>query len=87
MTEGVNNTMWGPLLEKAYAKFIGSYENIAAGGTTSEAIRALAGLPGFMYNTTNVTGLFDMIAQALSNGDIVTCSTPTKNKFLDVVLN
>jgi len=31
MAEGVNNTMWGPILEKAYAKFIGSYERIASG--------------------------------------------------------
>lgn len=52
MAEGVNNTMWGPLLEKAYAKFVGSYLSLATGGVSSESMRALTGFPGFMYNTS-----------------------------------
>ena len=49
MGEGVNNVMWGPMLEKAFAKFMGSYEKISTGGVASEAIRAIANLPGFLY--------------------------------------
>jgi hypothetical protein len=42
MADAINNTFWGPLLEKAYAKFTGSYEHIALGGIASEAMRAVA---------------------------------------------
>ena len=64
MGEGVQNVMWGPLLEKAFAKFMGSYEKISTGGVSSEAMRAIAGLPGFLYKTKNIDA-FDMIEQAL----------------------
>ena len=39
---GIENTMWGPLFEKAFAKFMGSYEKIATGGLATEAMRAIA---------------------------------------------
>lgn len=35
MAEGMNGTMWGPILEKSYAKFLGSYQRIATGGVSS----------------------------------------------------
>lgn len=51
MAEGVNNTMWGPLLEKAYSKLVGNYLTIASGGVSIETVRAFVGFPGFMYNS------------------------------------
>jgi hypothetical protein len=54
MAEGVNNVMWGPLLEKGYARFIGTYERIAIGGVASEAIRAMTNFPGFLYKSESV---------------------------------
>lgn len=61
MAEGTNNSMWGPILEKSYAKFIGSYEKIATGGVSSEVIHALTNMPGFVYKTANVTNLWSRI--------------------------
>jgi len=51
MAEGVNNTMWGPLLEKAYSELVGNYLTIAVGGVSIEPVRAFLGFPGFMYNS------------------------------------
>lgn len=51
MATGTNGYMWGPLIEKAYAKFAGSYDAISNGGSASEFIRTFIGLPGFTYVT------------------------------------
>lgn len=42
------------LLEKAYAKVYGCYDEIE-GGTTSEALYALTGAPVEVLNTTKLT--------------------------------
>lgn len=62
MAEGVDNIMWGPILEKAYAKFVGSYEKISTGGVASEAIRAMTNMPGFVYNTDKTNEVFTQIS-------------------------
>jgi hypothetical protein len=81
MAEGVNNTMWGPLLEKAYSELVGNYLSIASGGVSIETVRAFVGFPGFMYNsnaTDNATeNVWEIIRDALRQKDIVTASTPT----------
>lgn len=89
MAEGVNNVMWGPLLEKGYARFIGTYERIAIGGVASEAIRAMTNFPGFLYKSESVKDLWTVIDQALEKGDIVTCSTPVvdSNHLAKIVKN
>jgi hypothetical protein len=61
MAEGLNNTMWGPLLEKSYAKFVGTYWSLATGGVSSESMRAITGWPGFLYTTINTTNYFNII--------------------------
>jgi hypothetical protein len=43
-----NGEMWGPILEKAWAKVRGSYDN-ADGGFTENGLRALTGSPVFIY--------------------------------------
>ena len=45
---GENQTIWGPILEKAWAKMKGSYSN-ADGGFVHSGIRALVGCPVFGY--------------------------------------
>ena len=42
--------MWGPILEKAWAKVRGSYTN-ADGGFTENGLRALTGSPVFIHST------------------------------------
>jgi len=91
MAEGVNNTMWGPLLEKAYSKLVGNYLSIASGGVSIETVRAFVGFPGFMYNsnaTNNATGnVWEIIRDALRRKDIVTASTPTVKASQSSILN
>ena len=65
MATGNNGYMWGPLLEKAYAKFVGSYDNISNGGSSSEFIRTLTGLPGFTYVTNKTQNAVRLITEAL----------------------
>ena len=45
--------MWGPLLEKAWAKVKGSYSN-SEHGFAANGIRALTGAPVFSYYTKNM---------------------------------
>jgi len=44
------------LVEKAYAKLSGTYETVGSGGWPSEALRALTGSPGFMYDNVQYEG-------------------------------
>jgi len=46
--------LWAPLIEKAFAKVKGNYLN-AEGGLVANGIRALTGIPVFMYSTTAIT--------------------------------
>ena len=53
--------MWGPLIEKAYAKLVGSYISLARGGAASEAIRAITGFPSFVFNTSSSNSTWEII--------------------------
>ena len=50
-----SRAMWGPILEKAWAKVKGSYTNIQDKGYMQNAIRAIAGIPVFSYRTREIT--------------------------------
>ena len=51
--ESQSGLMWGPILEKAWAKLRGSYEN-ADGGLLSNGIRSVTGAPVYLYETYQV---------------------------------
>ena len=46
--------MWGPILEKAWAKVKGSYTNILDQGFVQNGIRAITGIPVFTYETIDI---------------------------------
>lgn len=75
MARGTDGSMWGPIIEKAYAKFIGHYDRISSGGSANEFIRTLTGLPGFTYSTKKTENPIKIITEAIRKGDIVTCGT------------
>ena len=68
--------MFGPLLEKMWAKINGSYEKTSA-GWQHEALRVLSGAPSYDYLTSSYTSseIFTLIADALDNKFIVGCGT------------
>ena len=74
MAESKDNVFWGPLLEKAYAKFVGSYEKLSKGGIATEAVRAMTGWPGFVYITEETENVWQLIHDHLNKNSIVTCS-------------
>ena len=76
MASGTSGYSWGPLIEKAYAKFVGSYDGISNGGSASEFIRTFTGLPGFTFVTNKTQNAVGLITEALRQGDVVTCGTP-----------
>ena len=45
--------MWGPIIEKAWAKVKGSYGNVD-GGFIENGIRALTGAPVFSYFSSQI---------------------------------
>lgn len=47
------DNLWGSIVEKAWAKVKGNYNN-ADGGLTANGIRALTGIPVIMYSTSNI---------------------------------
>ena len=46
--------LWGPLLEKLWAKITGNYE-LTASGWTTEAVRFLTGAPSYTYYVSSYT--------------------------------
>ena len=72
---GENGAMWGPLLEKAWAKVKGAYEN-AEGGYVSTGIRALTGAPGFGYGDfSDPKATWSLIREADEAGYLVGAGT------------
>jgi hypothetical protein len=51
---GYDGSLWAPLLEKAWAKVNGNYENIN-GGYPSETFRFLTNVPAYYYSVSSLT--------------------------------
>lgn len=65
--------MWVPLLEKAWAKTHGTYENIE-GGDPSEAFGFLFNSPSLQYTVSSLTldTLWNVVSQADKNNKTMT---------------
>lgn len=83
---GIDGAMWGPLLEKLWAKINGNYELLAA-GWQHEALRTLSGAPACDYVVSSLTvdEIWTTISDADSKGYIIGGGTP--NNASDSTLN
>ena len=77
---GPDKALWGPLIEKAFAKFHGSYESII-GGNPAEGVRYLTGAPATeLIHDTEMTEeekkkFWNRIVQGFEEGNFVTCGS------------
>ena len=75
-------TVWGAILEKAWAKVKGNYLQAGAGGLTPNGLRALTGYPVFEYWTTefkasdgSLDDAWDLIKEGEASDYIMAIST------------
>ncbi|CDW87688.1 calpain family cysteine protease containing protein [Stylonychia lemnae] len=75
---GGDNSIWGPLLEKAWAKANTNYEQII-GGQPFEAFSFLASVPNnnFKIASLNATSIWTKVSQADGKNWIMSISTPS----------
>ena len=73
---GEDGALWGPLFEKAFAKLVGTYEDLVS-GDTADAIELLTGGPTTSYPHTDSSAreLFNLVKQANEAEDMITAST------------
>ena len=77
-----NGAWWGPIMEKAAAKFYGRYENMDAGFQV-ESLYALTGMPTFQLNHDKTTDshLWSLISNFDRNDYIMTTSVIKTDKI------
>ena len=73
---GKDGSIWGPILEKAFAKYHGNYKHII-GGVAPNAVKALYGAPNKTIYHTNTTAakLWKELSAADKRGDIMNTGT------------
>ena len=74
--KGADGSFWGPLLEKAVAKYIGSYDLIS-GGLEYEAFQMLIGAPWNYHQLSklNVDEIWDLLVIADARDSMITAAT------------
>ncbi|XP_044261041.1 calpain-A-like [Tribolium madens] len=77
LKSGDSDEFWPPLLEKAYAKFYGSYLNIE-GGRINEALEDLCGGLSEVFDTRNPE-IYELIQMSFDKGSFMGCSIPSQN--------
>ena len=91
-----SGAVWGPLMEKVWAKVNGNYENVIA-GTAKEAFASLLGSPGVSYSmtgtiigysstdsttiTTATTAAWTLISAYDTAGYMMACAVGTSNSY------
>ena len=72
-----NRTIWGAVLEKAYAKLIGNYPRLQS-GFLDNGIRSLTGAPIMSYDISQLGGgdnVFDLLKAADAANYIITLNS------------
>ena len=72
--------LWGPIIEKAFAKRYGNYEHII-GGLPSEAVRSLTGSPfvEYLHKDRNLEEMWQLLSTHDLENDFITCGTESGN--------
>ena len=72
-----DGALWGPLIEKAFAKLHGTYESLIA-GSAKHSIEVLSGAPASWYShgSKNASEIFEMVRAAFRVDGMVSASTP-----------
>jgi len=68
-----NGAWWVPILEKASAKFFGTY-SVMAGGNMNQGWMQLTGMPSRSYKTTNTADLVEILKLADEAGHVINAS-------------
>lgn len=73
---GYDGSLWGPIIEKMFAKYMVNYENIQ-GGFEPEAFNFLTGAPSVLYalNMHTLEEIWDLILEANKSGYIMAAGT------------
>ncbi|XP_045404821.1 calpain-14 [Lemur catta] len=83
VSSAYKNLFWGALLEKAYAKLCGSYEDLHC-GQVSEALVDFTGGVTMTINLAEAPGnLCDLLAQATYSRTLICCQTRSGVKVLE----
>ncbi len=71
-----DGSLWGPILEKVFAKRYGNYQHIIS-GYSSEAVRSLTGSPYqyFTHKETDLETLWKILSTHDKKNDFITAST------------
>ncbi|XP_049319467.1 calpain-1 catalytic subunit-like [Astyanax mexicanus] len=72
---------WPALLEKAYAKVCGSYEDMKSGNVSEALLDFTGGVHMSVNPGTNPQGLWDLIYRAAKAHSLMGCGTPGKSDF------
>jgi len=80
------NEFWSPLLEKAYAKFYGSYAAIESGISMDAAVDFTGGIPQMIDIEKNLDEvgeehLFHLLKKSKKNDAIITCSLGGRHRY------
>lgn len=74
---GEDKSLWGPIMEKVFAKRYGNYEHLI-GGLPNKAIQTLTGAPYEEYvhaNLSDKSVVWKVLSSADSRNDFITAGT------------